>query len=130
MLKAHGLAFLGQWEGALGDGLRQGTQGDRTPGPPSGLGEKVCGSDSPVGTTPVGLPWAVQPIEAHSVANILEFLCPRLGERSAGVPHSARLLLSRRCQGSLFSLLWPQFPQVSKVDTSVRSLPWGYTVTQ
>ena len=52
------------------------------------------------------------------------------GRVMQGVPHSARLQLSRRCLDSLFSLLWPQFPQVSKVDTSVQSLPWGYTVTQ
>ena len=63
---------------------RQGTQGDWSPGPPSGFWEKVCCSDSPVGTILMELPWAVQPSKVHSVANILEFLRPWLRECNAG----------------------------------------------
>ena len=110
---------------------QQGTRGNGAWDLSSGQGEKVCGSDSPVGTSPVELPGAVQPSKAS-----LSGRCPGLsvpkagGEWWRGRLTLPPLQLSRWCRGSLFSLLWPQFPQVSKVDTSVRRLPWGYTVTQ
>lgn len=65
-----------------------GHPGGLEPGTSSGLGEKVCGSDSPVGTTPVGLPWAVQPIGSLSGQHH-EVSVPTAGERSAECLHSA-----------------------------------------
>lgn len=46
---------------------------------PSGLGEKVCGSDSPVGTSPVELPRAVQPSKASLSGRCLGVSVPTAG---------------------------------------------------
>ena len=129
VLKAHGLAFLGVGKRPLGR-AQGGAAGGRAPrGLKPGTSPLAWGRRSVV-LTALWEPaqWSSQglcsPAKPHSVADVRDFLCPRLGESGGGgALLCPPLQLSRWCRGSLFSLLWPQFPQVSKVDTVCEDFP-------
>ena len=89
MLKAHSLAFLGVGKRPLGR-AQGGTAGSRAPGGMEPGTSPLARGRRSVVLTALWEPaqWSSQglcsPAKPHSVADVRDFLCPRLGESGGG----------------------------------------------